>query len=340
MNVFSRLPLSLLFYKHWAPDDREVGVVLAKAVFKRHGDGKMRAGPAPGVSLEDVFDGDPAWAPLIAEQDIAPCKRGTDLTLAATARSAEGKPRGDWAVEVTVPGRLHYQFQVRGPAAWTPRRRRWERSAPELVNEVPLTYALAFGGAAPGPDGDTVYAYNPAGIGLVTPERLAARDEIPAPQIGLLGELMAEDPLATISVQGTGPIAKSWLPRRAFAGTLDADWLADRHPRMPADFDPQFWNAAPGALQLKDGLRGDEVIAVAGVTEAPGPVETPLPGVWCGLRMSGTAPTEQMLGLDTVHLDISDPDPEEHSVTLIWRTQIDQPERFREAEVISGRLEQ
>lgn len=31
---------------------------------------------------------------------------------------------------------------------------------------------------------------------------------------------------------------------------------------MPADFDPQFWNAAPGALQLRHGLRGREVIAV------------------------------------------------------------------------------
>ncbi len=135
------------------PDDREAGAVIAKAAFRRFPDGVLRAEPGPEIGLEDVFDGDPAWTPLIRDQDIPPGKRGTDLSNAAIVRSTEGKPRSDWEVEITVPDRLHYQFRVRGPSAWVPRRRGWERTAPELVNEVPLTCGLAFGGDEPGSSG-------------------------------------------------------------------------------------------------------------------------------------------------------------------------------------------
>lgn len=338
MKLFSRFPLSMLFFKHWTPDDREVGVAIAKAAFRRYPDGQLRAEPAPELAMEDVFEGDPAWTALIQEQDLSPMKRGTDLTIAAIVRSAEGKPRGEWAVEVGIPDTLHHQFHVRGASAWIPRRKGWERTAPELVNEVPLRYGLAFGGAAPGPDEDMVHHYNPAGIGLVTQDRLAAKEDIPVPQIGLLAEFLSDDPMAEMSVHGLGPIAKAWLPRRAFAGTFDDDWLADRHPRMPADYDLQFWNAAPGPLQVKDGLTGVEVISVSGISETPGPLQTVLPRVWCGLQMFGQERVDQAMVLDTVQLDLTNPDPLEHTATLLWRAQIDQPDRFVEAELVSGRI--
>lgn len=338
MKLSSSYPVSLMAFKHWAPDDREVGVVVAKALFRRQPDGHLRAEAAPEINMEDMFAGDPAWTPLIRDQDIAPGKRGTDLTIAGTARSIDGKLRRDWAVEVTVPDRLNYHFHVRGPSAWARQRGRWKRSAPEPVAEVPITYGLAYGGVAPGSEGVTVHDYNPAGIGLITHERLAAVEDIPAPQIGLLADFMNDDPLAEMAVHGTGPIAKAWLPRRAFAGTFDKDWLTDRHPRMPADYDLQFWNAAPRPLQIKRGLRGDEVILVNGMTGAPAPLSTPLPNVWCGLRMTGDDSAEQVMSLDTVHLDLTARDPLAHTATLLWRMQVDRPDQFREADLISGRI--
>lgn len=335
MKISSRLPIASLFFKHWAPDDREVGVVIAKAEFRRHEDGVMRAEAAPELVLEDVFDGDPAWTPLRTEQDIAPLKRGTDLTIDAVARAPGDKPQRDWPVTVAIADILHYQFQVRGPAAWVKRRRHWERATPEAVTEVPIAYSVAYGGTFEG----AVHDNNPAGTGLITPERLQQDADIPIPQIGLLAEFMTDAPSSDMQVHGLGPIAKAWLPRRALAGTFDEDWLARRHPRMPSDFEPQFWNAAPGPLQIKQGLRGDEVIQIAGVSFAMPALAVALPKVWCGLQFTGDETAEQPMILDTVHLDVRAHDPTAHTITMIWRAQLDRPARFTQCEIVSGRLE-
>ena len=339
LQVFSRLPLSTLFFKHWDNTDSEIGVVLAKARFSRAIDGVwLRADAAPSLGFEDQFAGDPAFSPLIAEQDIAPGKIGTDLTLAATARAPGEKPLSDWPVAVSVPGRLHYAFQVRGPSCWQQSGNRiWKRSPPQPVSEVPISYALAFGGQAPGPQGrDVVHEVNPSGIGLITRERLAEGRDIAVPQIGTLAEFMVDDPLAIMTVHGFGPVAKAWLPRRAQAGRFDAEWLRERHPRMPQDYSLRFWNAATGPLQLDPPLRGDEEITVSGISSDPQPVTLRLPGVWCAMDLTGETQDRQGMALDTVALDLRDPDPRGHSATMIWRGHVAAPHRFTSAEVISG----
>lgn len=339
MKLSSRLPISLMFFKHWHLDDTEIGVVIAKARFVRRDGGiDLRAAEAPGLEMRDVFDGDPAHAPLLAEQDLAPGKTGTDLTIRAVARAPDGRALSDWPVAVDVPGRLHYGFQVRGPGVWQRGRQGWLRTPPEPVTEVPLTYALAYGGSAPGPGGGVqVHEGNPAGIGLVTREALDAGQDIPVPQIGALAEFMVTDPLAQMTVHGFGPLAKAWLPRRGHAGTFDADWQATRHPRMPRDYALRFWNAAPGPMQLNPALRGDEEITVTGI--AQGPVRLRLPGVWCAIEARGETAARLEMTLDTVALDLQGEDPASHSATLTWRSQVPAPHRFFEAEVISGRME-
>ncbi len=340
MQIFSRLPLSTLFFKHWDNNHSEIGIVLAKARFSRTEDGIwLRAEAAPPLCFDDQFAGDPAFSALITEQDIAPGKIGTDLTLAAIARAPDGQPLSDWPVSVSVTGRLHYAFQVRGPSVWQQGGNQiWKRSPPQPITEVPISYALAFGGRAPGPkNGEVVHEFNPAGTGLVTHERLAAGQDIPVPQIGTLAEFMVGDPLATMTVQGFGPVAKAWLPRRAHAGSFDADWLRDRHPRMPQDYSLRFWNAAPGVLQLDPPLRGDEDISVTGISSDPRPVTLRLPGVWCALDATGEMQERMAMRLDTVALDLRGPDPHDHSATMIWRTHVAAPHRFTSAEVISGK---
>ncbi len=340
MKLSSQLPVSVLFFKHWSPEDAEVGVVVVKALFRRHTDGRLRADPAPGIAFEEVFEGDPAWSPLKADQDIAPGKLATDLTLQATARAPAGAARTDWPVAVSIPGLLYYGFQVRGPAVW--RRRRltgWRRESPELVTEVPITYALAFGGRAPRSDGqEAVHEFNPAGIGLITRELLAAGADIPVPQIGALGEFLSDDPLVEMGVHGFGPVAKAWLPRRSEAGTFDGVWQRTRHPRMPQDYSLRFWNAAPGPLQISPYLTGNEEIAVTGIAHGPDPVRLRLPGVTCAVELTGAESGLAEMVLDTVALDLQDENPGTHTATLTWRTTIPTPNRFTVGEVISTRL--
>lgn len=343
MKVNTPLPIASLYFRHWDSQDSEVGIVVAKAVFKRHADGRFRAnGDMPALVLEDVYEGEANASPLLHEQEIAPGKRGSDLIVHATARSPEGRAMADWAVSVAIPDRLSYGFQVRGPCEWRRGLTGWKPTQPELVNEVAITYALAFGGASPTGDEQEPWEFfenNPVGIGYAGAARLQGRESFAAPQIGALADFIAADPGAEMSVHGFGPIAKPWLPRRGHAGTFDEDWEIARHPRMPLDYTNQFWNAAPVQMQLEHPLTGGEVITLTGVSHAKAPVELALPGVGLVLQLSGEGGEEQLaMVLDTVEADVNDPDPAAHSLILVWRARIDRPEWYQSCTIDSIRL--
>lgn len=331
MNLSTSLPLAAIAFKHWGPDDAEILVIVAKAAF-RWEEGLARAEDVPPeLALEDVMDDGPeGYSPVLREQDTAPGKTGTDLLIKGTARSPGCKPLQDWPVAVCIPNIMRHEFHVRGPSEWRRGPLSWALTQPEPVTEVPLTYALAYGGAVPPgaeppTDPQPVYEMNPAGRGFVTAARLNDETPFAAPQIGLLADFMANDPLLEMRVCGTMPIAKGWLPRRVFAGTFDENWQRTRHPRMPPDYSYEFWNQAPTALQLRPGLRGDESIVLEGMSHI-GPVKLPLPsaGVVAYLPdapSNGGGATGQAvdMALDTVKIDAQSIDPRDWSVDLTWR---------------------
>lgn len=345
MKLTTAIPVTPVFFKHWHTDDTEIGIVVVKACFMRRPDGGFRSdGKAPELCLEDVFEGDVATSPLLQEQDIAPGKRGTDLLIRAIARSPQGKAMADWPVRIQIADRLSYGFQVRGPSEWRRGLTGWKLTAPELVHEVPVSYALAYGGTAPSGDdkvADDIYEHNPAGIGYATDTRLKAREPFAAPQIGELAEFIAADATAEMGVHGSGPIAKAWLPRRGHAGTFDEDWQQGRHPRMPDNYSLQFWNAAPSVLQLMPALAGNEVVEISGVSHVED-VRIKLPTVGLFLRAStGNVDEEEVLDmvLDTVDIDVTKPDPADHKITMIWRANVEQPNRFLSGTIESRKLE-
>jgi hypothetical protein len=342
MRLLCDYPLATLFFRHWdVQTDNEVGVVIAKARFQRPDGGRFRLDPtAPTLVLSDVFEGDPAVTPLVAEQDLAPSKPATDVFIRAVARSPRAEALTDWSVRVIIPDRLAYDFHVRGPAEWRKTRGTWGLTRPELVSELPISYGLAYGGMVPGsgPDQPPVaHGANPAGKGFVTPAFLSQVTSFAAPQIGDIADFMQSDPLHEMTVQGFGPVAKGWTPRRAWAGTFDARWQATRHPRMPQDHNPRYWNAAHRKLQIAPWLTGTETLLVHGIAHADQPVHVDLPGAGLLLRAASAggdasaATTDLHLDLDTVDLDLSAQDPARHSLLVTWRGQIPAPERFHEA---------
>jgi len=325
MHLTTDLPLAAMFFKHWDTDDTEIGVVVAKARFLRGDDGNFWVADAPELVLAEVFAGDPATAPLLADQDIAPGKAATDVLIHAIARAQGGQARGDWPVIVTVPDRLTYGFTVRGPTRWEKHRKVWRQSKPDPVTEIPLSYALAYGGQATGDNGPESHDFNPAGIGFATRRLVTGDDPFAAAQIGDLADFMSTDPLAAWTVHGVGPVAKAWLPRRAHAGTFDAAWQRTRHPRMPLDYSYRFWNAAPPRLQFADGLMGHETIMVAGVS-LDGMTHVQLPGAQLAL-FSGAGQSMPMR-LDTVAADIRAANPAGHSLMLTWRLRMPDPHLY------------
>lgn len=336
MKLLSSLPLAHLFFKHWHTDDTEVGVVVCKANFILDADGRLYDAPTPPeLSLADQFVGDPALTSLVSEQEIAPFKPATDLCISGTAYAPDGVAAMDWPVAVAVrtpegTDVLQWGFHVRGPTQWQRQRGGWQKTKSEAVTEVALDYRLAYGGSVLGDDGQPTdfFAENPAGIGFATTKALDGIDAWPAPQIGELGEFMAGgDPTQQMSVRGFGPIAKSWLPRRAVAGTFDDVWERTRHPRMPLDYDLGFWNAAPTPLQITPYLSGDEVIALSGMRADTAPLSFALPGFGVALHLSGDAVAHIGMTLDTVTIDTSG-DP---TVSLVWRALIPNPAAYTTA---------
>lgn len=183
------------------------------------------------------------------------------------------------------------------------------------------------------------HEFNPSGLGFATPESLRNRNAFLASQIGLLGEFMSADPLTPMAVEGVGPIAKTWLPRRSEAGTFDEDWQRDRHPRMPTDYSLSFWNAAHRSLQVEPFLSGIETISVDGVSFDHQTIHATLPRVGLAAYFSGTHRGDLAMTLDTVVIDLNSENPNDHTLDLTWRCRLDQPDLFATVHITSQKLE-
>lgn len=224
MRLTQNSSLPSMTFDHWNEQGREISIVIVKGIFRREDEGWTRSDRQSKIGFTDEYDGDPAYAPLIREQDIAPGKPATDIVLRAVGFAPEGKPRPSWPVGVTIPGLLDYGFEVRGPSQ---RQKsflgRWKPTDPGPVDQVSIDYRLAYGGTHRLPDGSmALHEFNPAGLGFVIGDLKYFDDPVPAPQIGAVADLASRDIRARLGVHGFGPIPRTWLPRRQFAGTYAA----------------------------------------------------------------------------------------------------------------------
>jgi len=330
VKITTSLPFPYLTFKHWATDDNEVTVLIVKGTFGVNADRGLGVEKKQLPIVEvDEFWGDENVSSLKTEQEIAPLKAYTDVTLNAIARSPEEKMLPEWLVSVEIKDRLYYDFHVRGPSEWYKENGRWQLSDPLPVTEVPIRYELAYGGSAPTDDAPEFYEFNPVGKGFVNDKRLEQGEPMPAPQIGDIAEFMARDINANMTVHGCGPIAKAWLPRRSEAGTFDATWKNTRHPRMPKDYSFAFWNAAPKRLQLEPYLTGGERFILTGLHHDPTPYEFTLPSVGVAAHKNTPDTPGEWMRLTDVNIDITDSDPNQHRVTLIWRAMFANPDEIK-----------
>ena len=86
---------------------------------------------------------------------------------------------------------------------------------------------------------------------------------------------------------------------------------------MPADYSLGFWNCAPLPLQITAGLNGRETMIFRGISSRRNPLAVTLPGV--GMVVSVAGEPVKALTLDTVFLDLSSDEPEDHTMELTWR---------------------
>ncbi|MCV5264373.1 DUF2169 domain-containing protein, partial [Escherichia coli] len=57
-----------------------------------------------------------------------------------------------------------------------------------------------------------------------------------------------------LRVAGFGPVPPFFEARQTLAGTFDEEWIENRKPMLPLDFDRRFFQSAPADQQCKGFL--------------------------------------------------------------------------------------
>jgi hypothetical protein len=104
----------------------------------------------------------------------------------------------------------------------------------------------------------------------------------------------------TYSPAGFGVVGKAWLPRRKFAGTMDAAFVESKKP-LPDDFDFSYWNGAPADMQLP-WLLGGEVIELTGFSIQR--IELPKRNILAHVVYASEKMALMDFNLDTLFLDL------------------------------------
>ena len=267
----------------------------------------------PGFCSGDLpIDDDPLLGFGYAS-DFVPYKPVADFSAVGTAYPPK---RADTHFPVRMRvGDRQQEIKVFGP--W-----KWERSGLGLTEKpgpsgppipVPITYANAWGG----PD----YPLNPLGCGRVGEKTHL----LEFPNAYITHREFISGPAVFAPMPPDAPLRKSKL------GTYDKEWIKERWPWLPVDFDYSFFNAAHPDQWMEGYLRGDEPLRFENMHPKHAVYESRLPGLRARCFVSqttnwkvGLKPEEAQsrfhevpMALDTVWVDM-----EEEKLVLIWRGSI------------------
>lgn len=342
MELVNRLPFPAMAFRQFDSDGDLDCVVAMRGTFMHDEGGSLvPAQDQEDFQWEDAYDGDPHTAPMVRQSDLTPEKPGTDVTFLGNAVAPDGKPVPTWDVSIEV-GPLRKVLKLYGNRLWEPvvkdawagfsaRQpnkvlKDWRLTEPDVATSVPLCWSKAYGGAVPGtgdPGTETpadVEPYNPLGCGIVNLEASADMAAVPAPQITAVDA--ASDWRERAEPHGFGPIPPWWRFRQQYAGTYDDTWLNERHPLLPSDFDPGFWQCAHPDLIAIPHLEGAEGYRLENLHPSRAVCEGKLPALTFGVHCVGGDRDEwHVLNLDGVHFDWRS----DQRVLLTWRIRFPLP---------------
>jgi hypothetical protein len=261
-------------------EDQRLAVVVVAARFTMPLAARDLEGPPalaeeqPPVPLVDEYNGEAGVSSLRCEGQTAHLRPGTDIYLEGYAWAPNRRPSERSTVAVTV-GTCVKTVDVVGDRSWVVGGLGLGPSRPQRFTALPLVYERCFGGRLADVTGADARAseHNPVGRGLFVRARDAIDQLLPNfEQPGAAIGSISDRPLPA----GFGPVARSWRPRREYAGTYDDAWQRTRAPLWPRDVDPRFMNAAASGLVAHPRLTGGEAVRLVGV-HPDGPIRFPLP---------------------------------------------------------------
>lgn len=266
----------------------------------------------------DAPSGESPEASARYESDFVPFKPKADVLCVGKAYAPEGRATTKQIIRFRI-GPVDKMILITG-------NRYWDKtyvglgariSAPEPFTSMDVSYENAYGGKEPGsPQGYISYPLNPVGKGYVKDENHL--HGVPLPNLEDPNHPVRNwwDPAPPVAF---GPVGRYWTPRIQRAGTYDQQWLDNRAPEPPEDFDPAYYNCAPADQQIKGYLHGDETLQIDNMHPDHPHFQARLPGVRVRSFLSwdmGQGPRldEIPMNLDTLWVDM-----EALLLVLVWR---------------------
>ncbi len=258
------------------------------------------------------------------ESDFAWYKPHADLLLAGTCYTPGTRSLPACRVTFRVGG-AQSTLVVFGDRHW--HKVTGTISSPRPFTAMELRYENSFGG--PG------HEKNPIGKGIAETRLPDGSSAVPLPNIEYPGQLITS-PDSRPEPAGYAPLHRMWQQRMARLGTFDHNWQQQRWPWFPVDFNWEYCNAAPGAMQVSGYLEGDEALFFENLHPGITRYQSRLPGlrVRCFLNRHRGGES-QHLQFDEVkmHLDTLWVDMDAEKLVLVWRGVTDiQDEQYEEIE--------
>lgn len=242
---------------------REQVVVVVKGTFSipeaRGEQPELLAMQVPLIEA-DVFTGEPGVSALLLDVDYAPVKRHCDVTLIGTAYAPNAR-RVDKVLVGFKVGTLSKTLNIMAERVWMQTGEAYTPSNAEPFISRPITYDIAYGGVDRFSDDNALhmpYWENPVGVGYhhVMDENLIVGT--PAPSTEEPDNPVVK-PDGHYKPMSLGPVSRSWKPRMDYAGTYDENWMDNRFPFLPDDFDDLYYQAAPADQQMLYPKGGENV---------------------------------------------------------------------------------
>lgn len=226
-------------------------IVVLKATYSVSAQGECQVAEeqAPFV-YTDEHHGDPESSSVLYEGDFVPVKPFVDILVNASAIAPNG--HAVRAMEVSLEGpQLSKKAIVTGDRVWEVGGL-WVKRASKPIPflSMPLVWERAFGGSdnsneKVSKNGSELR--NLVGIGFhLNGQTVGA---MPIPNIEKPSDRMSswEDKIEPV---GFNSVGRGWRPRIQFAGTYDQQWLDQRMPFLPEDFDDRYFQSAPMDQQI------------------------------------------------------------------------------------------
>jgi hypothetical protein len=344
MELINQLPVKAFAFRQFDQNGDLDCVVAVRAAFVHQQDSVLKfSEEQEEFQWTDAYEGDPHTSVLLRQTDLTPQKPGTDVTFLGSSYAPGGRAARSWSCALQA-GPVSKTLVIHGPRHWKPVLRvpktgflaksknkvleDWQITAAEPALSVPIDWTRAFGGPVPGTGDEDrgipaeLDVSNPIGCGIVDTQCSDEAALVRAPSI--TGPDDKElDWRRKYEPHGYGPVSPWWRARQRHAGTYDSRWQQDRHPLLPEDFDPRFWQCAHPDLIAYPHIAGGEPYELTNLHPHFPIARGFLPDVTLGVHVGREDRDEwHVAKLDGVHFDWRSGE----RVLLTWRARFPLPD--------------